>query len=152
MKTMSRFKTVKPLMVYLPPGDLNTLKRYAKNMGKPVSQVVREGVSMRLADSENPYNEGMKAGLIKAVEIMLESPGSKMRFPSGKSFGEMVRDEIVAFARDRFRKPEEEHEQEEPEVENDEGRLQALQEVEQNERDSNINNVSPADVWGELYR
>lgn len=99
---MSRFKTVAPVMVYIEPKELAELKRYAKSTKKTVSQVVREGVSMRLAGDNDPYTQGLREGLNKAMELAQNTKGAQMKFPSGKSFGELVQDEIEAFARSRF--------------------------------------------------
>lgn len=99
---MSRFKTVAPVMVYIEPKELLELKRYAKSAKKAVSQVVREGVTMRLASTEDPYNQGLKDGLNKAMELAQVTKGAQMKFPSGKSFGDLVCDEIESFKRERF--------------------------------------------------
>jgi len=99
---MSRFKTVAPVMVYIEPKDLVVLKKYAKSVKKPVSQVVREGVAMRMAGTDDPYNQGLREGLNKAMELAQQTKGAQMKFPSGKSFGDLVCDEIQTFARERF--------------------------------------------------
>jgi plasmid stability protein len=98
---MHRFKTVAPLMVYLPPDEVTELKKCAKAHGKSVSQIVREGVRSRLAGAENPYVKGFDDGLNAAMEIALKTKGAQMMFPSGKSFGELVRDEIDKFKLDK---------------------------------------------------
>jgi len=104
---MSRFKTVAPVMVYIEPKELGELKRYAKSTKKTVSQVVREGVSMRMAGiSEDPYNRGMMEGLNKAMELTRATKGAQMKFPSGKSFSDLVCDEIEVFMSSRFNQPE----------------------------------------------
>jgi len=100
---MSRFKTVAPLMVYLDPKELAQLKKYANKLSKTFSQIVREGVSMRLAGTDDPYSNGLKDGLNKAMELAQKTKGSQMKFPSGKSFGDLVCDEIYAFIHERFR-------------------------------------------------
>lgn len=93
---MTRFKTVAPLMVYLPPDEVTELKKYAKSSNKPVSHIVREGVKIRLA-GENPYSKGFDDGLNAAMEIAVKTKGAQMMFPSGKSFGGLVREEIDKF-------------------------------------------------------
>lgn len=99
---MSRFKTVAPVMVYIEPKELSELKKYARSVKKPVSQVVREGVTMRLATVDDPYNQGLKDGLNKAMELAQTTKGAQMKFPSGKSFGDLVCDEIEIFKAQRF--------------------------------------------------
>lgn len=98
---MTRFKTVAPLMIYLPPTELSDLKKFAKSSKKPVSHIAREGIRMRLAGDDNPYNQGFDDGLKAAMEIAQKTKGAQMRFPSGKSFGQLVCDEIEKFKRTR---------------------------------------------------
>ena len=96
---MSRFKTVAPLLVYVEPNELDSLKKYAKGLRKPISQVVREGIRMRLADAENPYNNGFNDGLVAAMDATKKSQGGQMMFPSGKSFADLACEEIIKFKR-----------------------------------------------------
>ena len=98
---MTRFKTVAPLMIYMPPAELADLKKFAKSSKKPVSHVAREGIRMRLTGEDNPYNQGFDDGLKAAMEIAHKTKGAQMRFPSGKSFGQLVCDEIDKFKRTR---------------------------------------------------
>ena len=108
---MTRFKTVAPLMIYLPPAELADLKKFAKSGKKPVSHIAREGIRMRLAGEDNPYNQGFDDGLKAATEIAQKTKGAQMRFPSGKSFGQLVCDEIEKFKRTR-EMPDGDHESE----------------------------------------
>jgi hypothetical protein len=48
---------------------------------------------MRIATG-NAYIKGFNDGLTKAVEIVYNNKASQMRFPSGKSFAELVNEEI----------------------------------------------------------
>ena len=96
---MSRFKTVAPVMIYMDPKELSALKRFAKANDLTVSSIAREGVRMRLAGDNNPYNKGFNEALDVAMSVANKTEGAKMIFPSGKSFGEMVCDEIKKFKR-----------------------------------------------------
>jgi hypothetical protein len=98
-KKMTRFKTVVPLMIYVQPDELSSLKKYAKSAKKPVSHIAREGIRMRLAGGADPYNKGFDDGLDAAIQIAQKSEGAQMRFPSGKSFGQLVSEEIEKFKR-----------------------------------------------------
>ncbi len=98
---MTRFKTVAPLMIYVPPAELAELKKFAKSAKKPVSHIAREGIRMRLAGESNPYNSGFDDGLNAAMDVAQKTKGAQMRFPSGKSFGQLVCDEIEKFKRTR---------------------------------------------------
>ncbi len=97
--TMTRFKSVVPLMIYLPPDELLLLKKFAKSNKKPVSHIAREGVKMRMSGAENQYNKGFDEGIKTAMEIAKVSKGAQMRFPSGKSFGQIVCDDMESFIR-----------------------------------------------------
>jgi hypothetical protein len=90
---MTRFKTVQPLMIYVPPGELAELRRYAKSLRKPVSHVAREGIRMRMAGN-SPYDKGFADGCTAAQQAVQETEGAKMMFPSGKSFADLVCESI----------------------------------------------------------
>ena len=92
---MTRFKTVAPLMIYVPPAELTELKKFAKSAKKPVSHIAREGIRMRLAGESNPYNSGFDDGLNAAMDVAQKTKGAQMRFPSGASFSEVVEDELI---------------------------------------------------------
>ena len=95
----SRFKTVSPVMIYLPIEQSNELKRFSKKHKLSNSKVASEGISMRMDGAEDRYNSGFNAGLNEAVRIVQGTEGAKMMFPSGKSFGDLVCDEIEKFLR-----------------------------------------------------
>ena len=103
---MSRFSTVVPVMIYLYPDELSELKKYSKSVRKSVSKIVREGVSIRLAENDDPYSRGLMDGLNKAKELTQGTQASQMKFPSGKSFGDLVCDEIEKFYAERFSQQE----------------------------------------------
>ena len=96
---MSRFKTVAPVMIYMEPKELASLKRFAKEKRLTVSSIAREGIRMRLSGEEDPYNSGFNDALKMAMELAHNTKGAKMMFPSGKSFGELVCEEIEKFKR-----------------------------------------------------
>lgn len=90
----SRFKTVAPLMIYLPPNEIKRLKTFAKNRYTTVSKIAREAIDAKLSGDQNPYAAGFNEGLKKAMELAKDSPGGKMMFPNGKTFAETVCDSI----------------------------------------------------------
>lgn len=90
----SRFKTVAPLMIYLPPNEIKRLKTFAKNRYTTVSKIAREAIDAKLSGDQNPYAAGFNEGLKKAMELAKDSPGGKMMFPNGKTFAETVSDSI----------------------------------------------------------
>jgi hypothetical protein len=56
---------------------------------------------MRISGSDDPFNNGFNQGLNEAMKIVRETEGAKMMFPSGKSFGQLVCDEIDKFKREK---------------------------------------------------
>lgn len=91
--TTTPSNTLKPFMVYLPPMDYARLKKLSKFTKVPMSQLVREGVSARL--SSNQYNSGFNDGLQKAVDVVKTMEIAGIRFPSGKSVGDLVENTML---------------------------------------------------------
>jgi hypothetical protein len=63
--------------------------------------VASEGIEMRLSGDDDPYNKGFNGGLNEAMRIVKQTEGAKMMFPSGKSFGQLVCEEIERYIRER---------------------------------------------------
>jgi len=91
--TLSKDK-FKGYMVYLAPADIKRLQKFAKQSNVSSSQVMREAIEARLTP-ENPYIKGFNDGLSKSIATVLGMQSSQMRFPSGKSFGELVEEELL---------------------------------------------------------
>ena len=91
--TLSKDK-FKGYMVYLTPADIKRLQKFAKQSKVSSSQVMRDAINARLA-TENPYIKGFNAGLSKAVDTIANMQASQMRFPSGKSYAELVEEELA---------------------------------------------------------
>lgn len=90
---MTPSKKLKPFMTYLDDAEHVLLKRFAKSKRLTMAQILREGLAMRMAEV-NPYASGFNDGLNKAMSVITAHQASQMRFPSGKSFGELMMDEI----------------------------------------------------------
>jgi predicted transcriptional regulator len=90
---MSRFKNVHPLMIYLPLKDRAAVKIYARKERIPVSQLVREGLAMRMTTGDR-YTAGFNEAIKAAKEVTQNSKGGQMKFPSGKSFADIVCDDL----------------------------------------------------------
>jgi len=99
VKKMSRFKSVVPIMVYVDPTERTKIQSYAKKEKMNVSQLARESFKMRMSGADNPFNNGFNQGLNEAMRIVRDTEGAKMMFPSGKSFAQLVCDEIEKFLR-----------------------------------------------------
>lgn len=100
VKKMSRFKSVVPIMVYVEPTERTKIQSYAKKEKINVSQLARESFRMRM-EIDDPFKNGFNQGLNEAMRIVRETEGAKMMFPSGKSFGQLVCDEIEKFLKDK---------------------------------------------------
>jgi hypothetical protein len=98
-KKMSRFKTVVPIMVYVEPTARAKIQSFAKKEKTNVSQLAREAFKMRMSGDEDPYNNGFNQGLNEAMKIVSTTEGAKMMFPSGKSFAQLVCENIEEFMR-----------------------------------------------------
>ena len=82
-----------PLMVYMTAPLLKTLKNYAKANRLSASEVVRQGVLMRIND-EDPFNKGFNDGLQFAIDTASNTTAGAMRFPNGKSWAETINEEL----------------------------------------------------------
>jgi hypothetical protein len=80
-------------MAYLDPGVYKDMKAFSKRKRTPMSQLMREAIHARIA-SGDVYTLAFNAGLKAAMKITLENKASQMRFPSGKTFGELVCEDI----------------------------------------------------------
>jgi len=89
--TISNYKA---FMTYLTPKDIARLKKFSKQIKTPMTQIVREAIHLRMAD--NPYTAGFNDGLNTAVDTVKGIQAAQMRFPSGKSFAELVEDEVLS--------------------------------------------------------
>ena len=91
---MTLSKKLKPFMTYMDDADYVKLKRFAKAKRVTMAKILREGLMVRMAE-DNPYINGFNDGLNTAIKIIGEHQASQMRFPSGKSFGELINEEIA---------------------------------------------------------
>jgi hypothetical protein len=100
-KSKTRFKTVTPVMIYLSPDDKAKLTKYASKNKIPATQIAREGIRMRMEGTDNPYNKGFNDGLNEAMRITRANQGAQMKFPSGKSFAQLVCEDIETYIREK---------------------------------------------------
>lgn len=85
--------TYKPFMAYFSQKDIIKLKRFSKQSKTPMAQIIREAVEARLTTG-NPYFSGYNAGIQKSIESVSKMTAAQMRFPSGKSFAELIQEEL----------------------------------------------------------
>ena len=97
----SRFKTVTPVMIYLPTKLKIAFQAYAEKNKISGSKVAAEGIVMRISGEDDPFNKGFNEGLREAMKIVQGVEGAKMMFPSGKSFGNLVCEAIDKYIREQ---------------------------------------------------
>ncbi len=88
--TLSNYQ---PYMAYLKPESIMGIKQMSKATKRPIASILRDAVDARLA-GPHPYDDGFNAGLEAAVKAVFDMSASSMRFPSGKSFAELVDEEL----------------------------------------------------------
>lgn len=87
-------KNYKPFLTYLEPQDYVKLKKFAVKHKMPMTQIIRQAISARIVDG-NAYINGFNDGLDEAINAVNAMKHAQMRFPSGKSFAELVTDDLV---------------------------------------------------------
>lgn len=90
---MTHSVRLKPFMAYLDVVQYAEFKRFSKRVNIPMSQLVREALTARLSSGDQ-FTAGFNAGLQAAMNAVSNHEASKMRFPSGKSFEELINGEI----------------------------------------------------------
>jgi hypothetical protein len=89
----------KSLVVYVEESEVKKLKTFSRKNGKTMSEIVRQAIRMRMSAEQTPYDAGFNHGLDTAIKIALTTKGCKMMFPSGKSFGQLIKSAIESFKR-----------------------------------------------------
>lgn len=84
---------LKPHMTYLTFEQYARLKRFSTKNNIPMTQVIRESIDARIADGDR-YSQGYNTAIRKAMQVVLENKAAKMRFPSGKSFADLVNEDL----------------------------------------------------------
>ena len=102
--TLSK-KRLKPFMAYIDEGQYARMRKFAVKSRIPMSQLIREAIDMRIATG-NPYTDGFNAGINKAMTVVSANKAAEMRFPSGKSFAELINTDLENA---RMEKNEENH-------------------------------------------
>jgi hypothetical protein len=84
---------LKPFMAYLTFDQYARLKRFASKNDVPMAQVIRESIDARIAAGDR-YSHGYNTALKDAMRSVAENKAARMRFPSGKSFADLVNDDL----------------------------------------------------------
>jgi len=85
---------LKAVMIYLDPFEAARLSEYADKECTSASKIAREGIQMRMRDKFDQYVTGFNDGLNEALRVAATSKGGQMMFPSGKSFSQLVCEDI----------------------------------------------------------
>lgn len=93
--------STQPVMIYVDKELLVKWEEFAYDKTKSKSAIAREALEARLNGKENDYTSGFNAGLSAAVDAVGKVEAFKMRFPSGKSFADLLVDEVAALYRDQ---------------------------------------------------
>lgn len=85
--------SLKPFMAYLYYPAYADLKRFSQKHNISMSQIIREGITSRMSGGDR-YCAGFNDGVNSSIGVVNGSKVAKMRFPSGKSFAELVCDDL----------------------------------------------------------
>ena len=96
-KRRSRSST--PVMIYLPADEVDRVRKYSDDQSLSVSRLAREGLHMRLDRDGDRYVQGYNDAINDVIQIVRETKGAQMMFPSGKSFAQLVCDGIEPLKR-----------------------------------------------------
>lgn len=87
--TRSKEKPLKPFMAYIDEKQYVRMRRFSLKTRIPMSQLIREAIEMRISTGA-PYIDGFNDGIDKAMLVVSSNKAAEMRFPSGKSFAELI--------------------------------------------------------------
>jgi hypothetical protein len=91
---MTHFKKFKPFMTYVSEDEHIRMKKFAKLKKITMAQMIREAIDSRLSVGD-PYTAGYNAGIDRSIAVVNQNNAAKMRFPSGKSFAELIVEELA---------------------------------------------------------
>ena len=81
-------------MIYVFQKDLAEIKSYAKTNKMSLSQLAREALRMRMSQESDQYITGLNDGLEIGMEEIRKSNWAQMTFPSGKTFADLICEEL----------------------------------------------------------
>lgn len=91
---------LRPFFAYLTDDQYASLKQFSAATGVSMTQLIRESIDARLSKGDQyvaGYNQAIQDAILKINSNNL----SKMAFPSGKTFGEVIIEDISANLRSR---------------------------------------------------
>jgi hypothetical protein len=84
---------LKPFMAYLEVSQHLAMKKFSKNSKVPMSQLIREAIDMRISEGDR-YTAGYNKGVQDSIKTLKGNKVAKMRFPSGRTFGDVFAQDI----------------------------------------------------------
>jgi len=84
---------LKPFMAYLENSQYMAMKKFSKQSMIPMSQLIREAIHMRISEGDR-YTAGYNRGVQDSIKTLKGNKVAKMRFPSGKTFGDVFAQDI----------------------------------------------------------
>lgn len=86
---------LRPFFAYLSESQYVLLKQFSQKTSVSMTKIIRESIDARLSSGDQ-YVSGYNQGLLDAVSMINRNNVSKMSFPSGKTFGEILTEDITA--------------------------------------------------------
>jgi hypothetical protein len=83
----------KQFVVYFDHETHSRIKEFSDKNNISMNQLVREGVEQRMS-KDNSYVNGYNTAIKKTMIVVKKNNATKMRFPSGKSFAELINEDI----------------------------------------------------------
>lgn len=96
----SRAVKTQAVMIYVSKDLLIKWEEFCYDRAKTKSALAREALEMRLNSSGNDYTSGFNAGLEAAADAISKVDAFKMSFPSGKTFADLMADEVALLYRE----------------------------------------------------
>ena len=86
---------LRPFFAYLTDDQYASLKQFSAATGVSMTQLIRESIDARLSKGDQ-YVAGYNQAIQDAIQKINSNNLSKMAFPSGKTFGEVIIEDISA--------------------------------------------------------
>lgn len=93
MKVTLMISKLKPFMAYLEYQQYGRLKAFSAKTKIPMTQIIREAIEARISSGDR-YQTGYNSAISHAIEAVKNNKAAKMRFPSGKSFADLVIEDL----------------------------------------------------------
>ena len=93
MKVTLMISKLKPFMAYLEYQQYGRLKLFSAKTKIPMSQIIREAIEARISSGDR-YQTGYNSAINHAIEVVKNNKAAKMRFPSGKSFADLIVEDL----------------------------------------------------------